>query len=189
MHVLHEVVSIRKFDLVNGKSNVVTILPQPLWIGLGLAVAKGSWFNHQEAKMWWSSSGELQYEVHGPPVTLVNNQIVWYSKTPTLVSSNPTWTYLSYEAYHRSQVFIANRGYSSRRTELKYVLSGSKEVLTSYRDGQVSSYYLVILDHDRRTLRLLATGSDEDRKKPAHFYTYDWMVGASRLKGLFKEQL
>ena len=189
MRVIDEVVSIHKFDLANGNSELVTMLPQPPWVGLAWKVAYGFWFNHQEAKMWWSPVGELQYEVHGPPAILVNKQVVWYSKTPTFVSSNKAWADLSYASYNRDHVFIINPFYDRHKTELKYVVAGSKEVITSYRDGQEAQYYLVVLDHDRRTAKLLATGSDEDRRHPAHFYTYDWMLGRSRLKGPLKEHL
>jgi hypothetical protein len=178
VHVIDEVVSIRKFDLASGRSLIVTTLPRPPWVGLDLEGFIGAWFNHRQAKMWWSPDGELQYEVHGPPAILVNKKVVWYSKTPTFASSDPRWASLSYDMYQRSL-----------RTELKYVVFGSKEVVTSYRDGQESSSHLVVLDHDLKTARLLATGSDEDRKRPGNLYTYDQLLSLSRLKGTLKEKL
>lgn len=186
MRVVDEVVSIHKFNLADGSSELVRRLPQPPWVGVTWQAGDVVSFERQEARMWWSPDGELQYEIHGPPVTLVNKQMVWGRQTPTFVSSNTVWADLSYTAYERDHILLINPFYDSHKTELKYVVSGSKEVITSYPGGM---HYLVVLDHDLRTARLLATGSDEDRRHPAHFYTYDWQLGLSRLKGPLKEKL
>lgn len=177
IRITSEVISIHKLDLATGKNELVATLQQPPWAGTGRWVPRIFWFDGETAKLWWSPDGELQFEVHGPPSTTVNAQGIREARQAILVSSNassnPNWT---------DSPFDKSR--PTLRTELKYVVSGSLELVTSWLYGDQGSYYLVVLDHDRRTATGHATGSDWDRKLT---YSYQAMLAHSRLKGLVRE--
>jgi hypothetical protein len=174
IRIVSEVVSIHKCDLATGKNETVATLPVPPWSGTGQWVPRIFWFDGEAAKMWWSPDGELQYEVHGPTTTTVNRQGIRETRQAILFGADAKWTDSPFYGFT-----------PTLRTALKYVVSGSMELITSWRYGDYGSYYLVVLDHDRRTARLLATGSDWDRKRIP--YSYESVLYGSRIKGPVKD--
>jgi hypothetical protein len=174
IRVTSEVFSIHKLDLATGKNETVATLQRPPGVGTGDWVPRVFWFGGESARMWWSQDGEIQYEVDGPTAIAVNEQGVRETRQTTLVSADQKWSYLPH-----------GRLRPTLKTELKYAVFGSMELVTSWRWGDQGHYYLALLDHDHRTAKLLATGSDEDGK-PA-FYSYERMRYQSRVNGPIKD--
>ena len=167
IRIISEVISIHKLDLATSKNEIIATLPPPPWVGTGEWVPRVFWFDGESAKMGYSTDGELWYEIHGPTSVTLNGKVRQTTQAD-FVSSDPKWTYLSSALPE-----------PTLRTELKDVVSGSIEVVTTWRYGDQGSYSLAVLDHDRRTVRLLATGSDRDRKLT---HSYKTMLYSSRLK-------
>jgi hypothetical protein len=172
IRVISEIISIHKFDLATGRDEVVATLPRPAWAGTGKWVARQFWFDGEEAKMWWSRDGELQYQIRGPWTVTMTKQGVHQAKKASFASSDPRWT-----------DWVPHGPTPTLRTEQKFVVSGNLELVTSWRFGDQGRYYLVILDHSRKAARMLATGSDLDRKL-APFSYHDMLLG-SELVGTF----
>jgi hypothetical protein len=120
IRIISEVISIHK----------LATLPPPPWVGTGEWVPRVFWFDGESAKMWYSPDGELQYEIHGPTSVTLNGKVRQTTRSD-FAGSNNRWTDLS-----------AAFPDPTLRPELKDVVSGSREVVTSWRYGDGISVLL-----------------------------------------------
>jgi hypothetical protein len=179
IRIISEAISIHKLDLATGGDETIVTLQRPPWVGTKEWEPRQFWFDGESARMWLAPDDELQYEVHGPITTTVHRQGVRETRQYIFVSSDPKWTV---------STFDANTFRSTLQTELKYVVSGGMELITSWRYGDYGNYFLVVLDHNHRTVRVLLTGSDWDRSLLLHS-DYEGMLYKSRLKGPVRDQI
>lgn len=168
--IISEAVSIHKLSLATGKNDSIATLPRPPWVRPGEWRPRTYWFDGEAATMWWLPGGDLPLEVHGPRTSAISLQGLREMRQAIFVSSGPEWT--------DSPI---DNPRPTLWTELKYVVSGSVELVSRSCYSDDVSCCLVALDHDRKTSRLLATGSDRGRKLPS--FRYKDMLFYSRLKG------